>query len=155
MAPGSQRRTPGTEAAPSSPHPQPSLTSCGRAPLLEGRLQFGQALQGGVGADALIVDHGDTSLSALVVTDRGGHRHNLGLETALALGSGCPASTVNSQAQVSMGLPSFLGSLPEASASCPALPSGTDMQAQAATCGVTLTSGGSAEGPLLPHLPWD
>lgn len=74
---------------------QPRLTSRGRAPVLKGGLQLGQALHGGVGADALILGHSDALLCALVVTDRGGDRHDLGLETALSLGSGCPASTVD------------------------------------------------------------
>lgn len=98
---------------------QPHLTSRGRAPLLKGGLQLGQALHGGAGADALVLGHGDALLCALVVTDRGGDRHDLSLETALALGSGCPASTVDSQAQAHMGLLSFLGSLPDAPTHCP------------------------------------
>ena len=98
---------------------QPRLTSRGRAPVLKGGLQLGQALHGGVGADALVLGHGDALLCALVVTDRGGDRHDLSLETALSLGSGCPASTVDSQAQAHMGLLSFLGSLPDAPTRCP------------------------------------
>lgn len=83
-----------------TPAPQTSLTSCGRTVLLEGRLQFGQALHGGAGADTLILGHSDAPLGALVIMDRGGHWHNLSLETALALGSCCPASTMDSQAQL-------------------------------------------------------
>lgn len=136
------------------PLPQPSLTSRGRAPLLEGRLQFGQALHGGVGADALILGHGDALLIALVIVDRGGHRHNLSLETALALGSGCPASTMDSQAQAPVGLPSFLRSLPEASSPRPL---GQTCKAQAAKCQDThtLECRGAGQVPnLLPCLSW-
>lgn len=93
--PGGSRRPENAQmdTAPSSRLPQPSLTSRARAVFLEGRLQFGQGLHAGAGADALILGHGNTPLVALVIVDCGGHRHNLSLETAIALGSGSPAST--------------------------------------------------------------
>lgn len=79
------------------PYSWPTLTSRGRASILEGWLQFGQAFHGGAGADTLILRHGDGFLVTLVIEDSGCHRHDLSMEASSALGACCPASTMDSK----------------------------------------------------------